>query len=711
MNGYKILVSAACGIMLAGAIPARADISDIESADTIATEAKVSLGYRATSVHGAPGRAQEFDSLESGPLFKAKLFTDQGPYHIDLGLDYLNDDDFSAEAHVDAMGLLRVDLRSARLFHNLDHIPYANGNSGDPAGIPSTRAAGVVVEGSRPDALFRGGYRAFYSDQNPGDKYGRRIDTNEVRLKVKCPDYPAHINLSYWRYEKEGDKQLRFAGENCTTACHMQSKTRKIDRVTEEIKASVDAHVGLVDVVFETLFRTFRDREPIPTDDFGTHSRTGTKTFLDYQHDEDPDSKLKEYSIKLNTAPSGGFVASAAFTLGERESQSDLNAVAPVEAKTDYYRASADITYTPKQDWTLNFRYRLLDMDSDNTDYFRNYYVTALAGSYDMRVREAMDIKRAWYEGIVNYRPHKQLSLKAELRREEIDRSNTGEPTTVQNSGNRTITDTWELPDEEIITRLKLGFSSRLLDQSALKLSGWVAIQQNDDPAYGTSFGQSQELYLATSYTPSPFWGLTANVNLLKQENDDYELYDFDIDREKQQQNLTLGTWLNPREGLSFDLNYGYFRTTVNQDLLFGTSTHEYTSGPAEVVDYRIFDSNDEYRQTVQSVTAGMTWQALKNLACRLEGHHIRSKADFSPDFNAVNVRYRSGLGDATSADLRDISKLDIIQNGVRGRVDWQLNENLTCGVEATFDDYDERGNDLFDGSVQSYMASLSYMF
>jgi len=31
--------------------------------------------------------------------------------------------------------------------------------------------------------------------------------------------------------------------------------------------------------------------------------------------------------------------------------------------------------------------------------------------------------------------------------------------------------------------------------------------------------------------------------------------------------------------------------------------------------------------------------------------------------------------------------------------------------VEATFDDYDEKGNDVFDGSVQSYLASLTYTF
>ncbi|NJC87261.1 MAG: hypothetical protein FIB02_01825 [Desulfuromonas sp.] len=708
MNGYKIWVSALCGLLLAGTGSALADISDIESADKAATEASASLGYRATSVHGAPGRALEYDSLKSSPLFKGRLFTDQGPYRLDLGFDYLNEDDYNAEAHLDTRGLLRLDLRSTRFFHNLDHIPYDNGFRGVPANDDDLRAQPFApVEGSRPDAFFPGTIavppaplRAYYTDKNPGDDYSLRLDTNEVKVKIKCPDYPAHVNLSYWRYEKQGERQLRFASEGGTSGscvgCHMQSKTRDIDRVTEELKVSADAHAGFVDVVLETLYRTFRDREEIPVDTFGVHTRG--RDYGDYEHSEAPDSRLKEATLRLNTAPSGGLVGSASFTIGERENQSDLTSVAPVKAETDYYKASADATYTPGQNWTFNLRYRLIDMDSDNSTTLYDTVNTINAFKSPLPVRESMDITRAWYEATASYRPSRHLTLKAEVRREEIDRSNTGEPVTHSSSTTPiTINPRWQLPDEEIITRVKLGFSSRLLDKSALKLSGWVAVQQNDDPAYGTSYGDSQELFLVTSYTPSPLWGVQANINLLKQENNDYELEAEPIDRNKEQQNLSLGTWLNPREDLSFDLYYGYFRTAIDQNLAFGASAP-----------YAFQDDSVDYQQTVHSITAGMTWQALKNLSCRLEGYHIRSKADYDPNFSYVG--FPNGAN-ADSSDLEEISKVDIRQNGVRGRVTWQIDENLTCGLEATFDDYDERGNDVFDGSVQSYMASLSYTF
>lgn len=713
MNGYKFGVSVLCGLLLTGAASALADIGDIESVDKAATEASASLGYRATSIHGDPGRALEYDSLKSSPFFKGRLFTDQAPYRLDLGFDYLNEDDFNAEAHLDTRGLLRLDLRSTRFFHNLDHIPYDNGYRGVPADDSTMRSqTAVPVEGSRPEAWFQNSaagqeLRAYYTDQNPGDNYGLRLDTNEVKLKIKCPDYPAHVNLAYWRYEKQGERQLRFASEggiqgtgavdnaNCV-GCHMQSKTRDIDRVTEELKVSADAHAGFVDVVLETLYRTFRDREEIPVDTFGVHARG--RNYGDYEHSESPDSRLKEVTLRLNTAPSGGLVGSTSFTIGERENQSDLTSVAPVKAETDYYKASADATYTPSQNWTFNLRYRLIDLDSDNTATLYDTVNAINAFKSPVAVRESMDITRAWYEATANYRPTRHLTLKAEFRREEIDRSNTGDPVTHSSSTTPiTINPRWQLPDEEIITRVKLGFSSRLLEKSALKLSGWVAIQQNDDPAYGTSYGDSQELFLVTSYTPSSLWGVQANINLLKQENNDYELEDEPIDRDKEQQNLSLGTWFKPREDLGFDLYYGYFRTAIDQNLAFGASAP-----------YAFQNDSVDYQQTVHSITAGMTWQALKNLACRLEGYHIRSKADYDPNFSYAS--FPNGAK-ADSSDLEEISKVDIRQNGVRGRVDWKLNENLTCGLEATFDDYDERGNDVFDGSVQSYMASLSYAF
>ena len=60
--------------------------------------------------------------------------------------------------------------------------------------------------------------------------------------------------------------QLRFVDENCAGSCHMQSGTRKIDRVTEEITAGFDAHLGPVDIAFLQTLREFREKASNPND-------------------------------------------------------------------------------------------------------------------------------------------------------------------------------------------------------------------------------------------------------------------------------------------------------------------------------------------------------------------------------------------------------------------------------------------------------------
>jgi hypothetical protein len=500
----------------------------------------------------------------------------------------------------------------------------------------------------------------------------------------------------------------------------MQSKSRKIDRVTEEVKAGLDAHAGYVDMAIEALYRVFRDHEPAPSDYFDMHSRG--RAAGEYAHDGDPESRLKELTVRLNTSPAGGVVGSTSFTIGSRENRSDSGSVVPVDAEVNYTKTTADGSYTPNERWAINFRYRLFDMNSSNTDTIVE--TTGAVKSGDLDVRDSLDLRRAWYEAIVNYRPTKHLSLKAELRREEIERGETGLP--IQHSSSTTpitINPEWELPGKEEITRVKIGFHSRILEKSALKLSGWLAWQQDDNPAYGTSAEESQEAFLSATYSPSPAWGVTATANALDEKNHDHEAEQFDraftpnratsydLDREHEQQKFSFGTWLTPLDGLTLDANYGYLRTRITQDLLFGGEPNS----ADDLRDYTIENEDVEYNQRVHTVSLGASWQPVESLNCRLEGYHIRSNASYDPDFATETFEYLAGgsvlRSKASSSDLKEISELDLRQNGIKGRMDWKIDSNWSCGLEAGFDDYGERGNNVFDGSVQSYMTSLSYTF
>ena len=733
MNGYRFWIVAALTLALTGpgGNQALADAdSDVSSAG-IVKEARAELGYRGLSLQDEPGLAREYDSLEASPFFNTSLFAERDGHHFSLDLAYLNDKDYAFDSHLNHKGKVLFNLRSERFFHNLEHIPYDNGyTSGLPAAVLPRVLTGVPAEGSRPDGYSPTSAtpRVIYSDHDRGEDYGLRIDTNEAQLRINYPDYPAHFNLSYWRYEKSGEKQLRYLSEGSVqhnnvppnsaagdcTSCHMQSKTRDIDRVTDEIKAGIDAHAGYVDLAVEALYREFRDRESIPVDYFGAHGRG--RLAGDYEHSEDPDSRVTELTLRANTAPAGGFVASGSFTAGQRKNLSDLKSVGPIEAETDYYKTAADVTYTPGSKWTVNLRYRLLDMDADNSDVLTAYgndfiYTPGFAPGTGLEVRDSIDITRAWYEAVVNYRPFSNITVKGELRREDIERSGTG-PFEEHHSNNGSPTEIkhdWEVPDSETITRVKLGFNSRWLERSALKVSGWALLKHSDDPAYGNSFEDGRELFLSGSYAPGT-WGLLASLKILDEENTnrDYQQSDtttFELDRRHRQQNVSLGAWTMPTEALTFDLNYGYLRTAIDQDLVFGAGEHN--GNPLEP--YYIQDDSVDYRQTVQTLTLGASWQASETVSCRLEGYQIRSKGDYSPEFSniAPGGYYPNGT-DADSSGLKDISRVDIRQQGLRGRLNWQMDKEWSCALEASYDDFDQRGDDVFDGSVQTTMVSLT---
>jgi hypothetical protein len=687
------------------------------SAPALATEdhsieqsAKLFLGYRAVSTDRTPARAAEYQLLQSGPVAHLTLQSPENDHQIFLDARIQNENEHRIDFEWDYKALLRVGLRSEGLVHNLDHIPFVH----EPAYSPASTIPRIV-----------------YEDQEPWRTHRLDITTQQAHLRAKLPSYPAHINLSYWRFEKEGNQQLRFTAENCATSCHMVSSTRPVDRVTEEVKGGLDAHIGWIDISFEQLYRELRVNEPPPVYAFGMHGVDQpafnfveiTRNAGDYLHNTTPELRLTQSTIKANTSVAGGLNGAASFSIGQRENRSDLTVVTPIYAKTDFYKATGDVTYTPSQHWTIHLRYRLLDLDSRNSDQLRSDGLTE--ERQPVEVREAMDIRRAFHAASINYRPTRAFSLRADASREIIKRSNTGGPEPFHGfiydpfSSPAQINPVWALPEEEVIDRFRLSVYSRLLARSALKINAWAEYRTSDEPAYGTSFEEGKEAFLSLTYSPEPRWGFTANGRALEENNDARRVVQFtsmdlavpfDLHRKKEQQNATAGLWLNPAERITLDTHYGFLRTRIVQDLLFGRQPAPTELGGPR--DYTIRADDSEYKQSVHSVSAGTSWQLLERLGWRLEGYHIRSRALFSPTSFAREFIYNSGTvpnGMATSSDLSEISRIDIRQNGVRSRLNWQIDTRVAANFEFTYDDYEDLNGDTFDGSVQTYLTGLTW--
>lgn len=617
-----------------------------------------SVGFRVVNAEDRHRRAVEYTLLESSPVAGVEVRAFKDLQHFYLDAEYLSEADRLVEVDMDYKGLLRLSLFDELLYHNLDHIPY-----------------------DRPPA----GTSVPFTDHDAGDNYHVTVEQSGARLRAKLPDMPAHLNVSYWRLERSGKKQLRFVDENCASSCHMQSRTRDLDRVTEEVKAGVDAHLGPVDVIFEQLFRQFRDREPVPADFFNMHFRgrpAGSQV-----HDEDPDSRLVSSTLKAHTSLSGGVVGAASFTIGKRENQSELGRVVPVESETDFRKLAGDLTWIPAAAWTFNFRYRMLDQDNSNSSQVTLLYPSSTVTS---DVRDNVDLTRASYQARVTYRPTRKLTLKGEFQHEEIHRGNTAAP--ADENG-------WDLPEDEDVNRYRISVISRPLGNAKLKLNGWYQYRTSDEPAYGNSAEHSHQGFVGATWTPSVHWGAMANLKLVKEDNSDHELYTpggtFDLDRCNENQNLSAGVWLSPVESLLVGVNYGYLRSRTVQDLLFGTA-----SG------FTIEDENVEYSQRVHTLSLTASWRILEKLRAQLETRYIDSFVSYNPGF-ADSVPFAPPVV-VDSSLLKDLLEVDIRQTGLSLGLDWSLNRDWTCSARYTFDDYWDRNSSAFDGSAQTYLASVS---
>lgn len=656
------------------ATPGLADISDILLAEDYG-HLEASAGYRWVGTDNNPNRAAEYSYLKDSPTFTFGFSQLASAHKFSLTGNYLNYNDYSFEGGFDKT-LYRLHVRSERMYHNLDHIPE-----------------------TREDSLTFPTHAEF-EDLNPDDDYGRRISIDEIKVRGKLPDYPAHINLSYWRMEKKGDAQLRFVDEHCASACHMQSRTRQIDRVTEEVTAGIDAHLGPVDIAFLQTLREFRDKAADPNDPFNSHVLG--REANSYSHDTAPDSRLLESSFTINLPPSGGFVTAASYTIGKRENESSLVGVSPTDPETDYQKLAADVTYTPGEHWTVNFRYRMLALDSDGP-LIQNADNVPVRFGGNLPVRQSIDIDRNNYAASINYRPSRRLTFKGEFEREDIDRNHTG--IADFNSFAGVADPYWVVPSNETIDRFRLSFYSRHLDKSAFKLNGWYQHKNVDNPAYGTTLSASDEFFLSASYKPSATWGATGSIDILSGKNDDRTAIQFnslgdqvpyDLDREEDSEKLALGLWFTPGSIFSADLSYGLLHSNIDQDILFGSTPFSYS----------ILDDNADFEQRVHTFSTGVNLRFHETVNCRLEGYHIRSSSEFTPRFDAVLPYAPDG-----PAGIKEISEVDIRQNGIKTRVRWQFTKRLTASFEYTFDDYDDRNANAFDGTAQSFIASLGGNF
>jgi len=623
-------------------------------------------GYRFYSVDGNGGRAAEYEYLHSNSMASGLLDYLGLENKFALEGNFLNDRDYYGDLSYDHKGLYRFQMRTESLFHNLDHERLFSPN-------PFTTASGNL-------------YQAI--DRNPGDSYGVRVEQDLARFRYKVPRYPLHLNLEYWRMVKEGSMQQRYADDAFEgTPNTIFAKSRNIDRITHEGNIVFDTHIGLVELIDDFKIRQFGDHTPTPVDNF--IARTDPNLIIQHgaallPHDETPDSRFYAHTVKLHTSLSGGIVGAASYTFAKRENLSSLGDISGADRTSDtMHNVAGDFTYTPCGFISMALKYRRQEVNRDAPDT-----LTTTNPAYSnpiFTVRPAIDTVKDTVTATLSFLPIKLLTIKGEYKGEFLSRDNL-------NGWNRPgTTASIMLADRVDLHKGTLTLLSRPV--KGLRLKAQYSYSTSDNAMYATAFEDKHEGSLLATYNAPGRWGVTASSRIVRESSDHLTISSIDLTdpisfttfqqpRERKVDNATFGFWFVPVSDLTVSGSYGLLRNSTDQGVLFAGTQ------PAS-------NSLTDYTSQAQVYSLSVLYRFAEKLDLSLVLQQVRSFSKFA-----------TGFADAVlGSDIQRISQTETRENSLSARGEYQLTKNISCLLDYSYRDYDDKTQGLLSGTLHTVSA------
>ncbi len=619
-------------------------------------------GYRFLSVDGYGGRATPYEYLHSGIVGGGMINSLGKDLKIAVEGVFNNEKDYHADLLFDYAGDYRFHLRSEALFHNMDHEQLFS-----PA--------------------FSLGTAYNPLDKDPSGRYGVKVQQDLASFRIKFHDQPIHFNLGYWRIQKDGLSQLRFADQSFGAGTNTSySQQRNVNLQTHEGNIGFDAHLGVVDVIYNFKIRQFEDAGGILRDQFVARADRNAGM---QEHSENPDSRFYSHTVKLHTSLSGGIVGAASYSYGKRDNLSRLTDVRGAsESSATMHNAAGDFTYTPCKWFSAAMKYRRMEIDTTTPATITSSF--AMTPSIDLRPN--LGSQKDTVTVTFSIRPIDILTFKGEYKGEYLHREQ------VINSSTNSFRN-WHLPENSATQRGSFTILSQPL--RGLRLKALYGYTTTDHPSYGTSFEQKHEGQLLATYTSKKRWGVTGNFRSSKELNDNVERFTFAsfsplsysaqpvlLSREKKTNNVTTSFWVSPLEKLTLSASFAFLHNNTDQAVLYSMMT------PAT-------QGLTNYTNQAQVWTMNSLYRFNEKVDLSLALQQVRSVAEFDPTLVTVNAS-----NDTTG--IKELSSIRTVENSVSTRAAYHLNKNVTCTVDYTYREYDEKNSSLFDGSVQTVVAYLT---
>lgn len=512
-----------------------------------------------------------------------------------------------------------------------------------------------------------------FSDADPSALYGITTRQDAVRFRYKLHDYPIHLNLGHWLIDREGSAQLRFSDFSFISPVSTHTfRSQRIDRTTQEGSAGFDAHLGPVNLLYSFQIRQHDEKVGNPFDTF--NAQLGPS-----EHNVTPESLLYSHTVKLYSSLAGGLTGAASYSYERSENRSSLTQVLGVDqAKDTVHNAAGDFTYAPCAWFSTAVRYRHQEVERERPS---TLLVSSLPGGA-VDVRPLFDTVRDIISTNVTIRPNTILSVNGEYRVSFLRRDD------VAAGG-------WNLPGDSQTHNGTLTLLLRPV--KGLRLRGLYGYTATDNPSYGATPEQKHEGQLLASYTHTGRWGITAQYRIARDWNDSITRatgpFDgspsvtYHLPYRRLVTHAAAGGWLSPSERLTLSGHLGFLRNYTDRAVLFASAFNGNQAGSDYVTEGNLYSLNATYRAT-------------DNLDLSLALQELRSRAEFKP----------AALTDGgiSTAGVTQLSRVRTIERSLSARTDYRLTNNLSCTLDYSYRDYDNRDGAAGEGTVHLVTALVT---
>ncbi|MEK6742799.1 MAG: hypothetical protein AABZ15_04285 [Nitrospirota bacterium] len=593
-------------------------------------EGDVNLGYRLNMTSGNP-MAGEYEYQHSSVAGSAVIEYDPLPHRMLFETHIQNSRDYFGELDYSYKDIVMLNMASRSLFHNLDH--YSIGRN-DPA--PGGRTV---------------------TDLDPGDIYGTSNAMNRFQVRVKAPDFPFHIFLEARNQEKHGTIQQRFMSS--FTAGDKLSRSRDIDYETQEAKATVNSHLGPVEVEYSHAAKKFSD----------THGKVMTDTSLavgTYTHNLVPDLESSVDTVKIHTSHTGRISAAATYSSGDRKN-TDSN------VKAAFVNAAGDFGWIPTKDLTVAVKYRHHSVDQDNPDTISSLITLTTATT----VRKAINYQRDIMSGMVRYRATERLTVRAEYAFESLNRDVwTGD-----------AAGSWKLDDKVTRNTARLGATYRFTNK--LMLRGDVSHRTAAVPANSvdtTYPATSDEARGVLTWTPKSWFNWLLSGGTVREERSDLQAPFTDKWTAERNRVLSSITFILGKK-TSITPSYAFFQNKQNGPVAYSDSLGGITT-----------ESGVPYADTAHVASLSASYALADAMLFTAEAGRSWSRGNWQ---NAGALAGSTGIAELTSIKL--------VETTAGANLDVRYSKSLGTEFRYQVRKLDDILDSAQDGTNQIALATLSY--